>query len=85
MTRDQVIAELKEKNPTMKSGNDTDGYVEFTSEEYEAQINEWADYLIAEAKFKKEAEKVKTETEAAKSALLTKLGISAEEAALLLK
>jgi len=84
MTRDQVIAELKEKNPTMRSGNDTDGYIDFTPEEYEAQINEWANYIIAETKSKKETEKAEAEAASNKAALLTKLGITAEEAKLLL-
>jgi hypothetical protein len=77
MTRDEIIADLREKNPVMKSGNDIDGYVEFTTEEYEAQINAWADYLIEEAETKAKAA-------SDKAALLARLGITAEEAQLLL-
>ena len=77
MTRDEIIADLREKNPVMKSGNDTDGYIEFTAEEYEAQINAWADYLIEDAETKAKAA-------ADKAALFARLGITAEEAALLL-
>ena len=75
MTRDEIIADLKAKNPVMKSGNDTDGYVEFTSEEYEAQINDWADYLIEDAKIKAKVEADK----AAAQAKLTALGLTKDD------
>jgi hypothetical protein len=84
MTREEIIADLREKNPLMKSGNDTDGYVEFTPAEYEAQIIEWADWVEADIKAKTEADKAAIKAEADKAALLLKLGITADEAKLLL-
>ena len=84
MTRDEIIADLREKNPVMKSGNDTDGYVEFTAEEYEAQINAWADWIEADLKAKEDAIKAAAKAETDKAALLAKLGITEEEAKLLL-
>ena len=82
MTREEIIADLKAKNPTMKAGNDTVGYVDFTPEEYEAQINEWADWAIADAKAKDEAAKAeaKAETEkAVATAKLAALGLTADD------
>jgi hypothetical protein len=84
MTRDEIIADLREKNPVMKSGNDTDGYVEFTAEEYEAQINEWADWVEADIKAKEDAEKAAVKAATDKAALLARLGMTADEAKLLL-
>jgi hypothetical protein len=75
MTRDEIIADLRTKYPVMKSGNDTDGYIEFTSEEYEAQINIWADYLIEEAEIKTKAEADKVAAEAK----LAALGLTADD------
>ena len=75
-----MIAILKAENPTLKIGNDEDGYTELKSADYEAQIAEWADNRL-----RKEAEATQEKADAkAKAAILTKLGITAEEAALLL-
>lgn len=76
-TKSQVIAEVRSENPTIQIGDDTQGYTQITGDAYEAIILEWADARYA--KLKAIADK-----EASKAALLTKLGISAEEAALLL-
>jgi hypothetical protein len=82
MTRNEIIADLKSKNPTMKAGNDTVGYVDFTPEEYEAQINEWADWVEADIKAKEDAEKaaVKAATDkAAATAKLAALGLTTDD------
>jgi hypothetical protein len=84
MTRNEIIADLREKNPVMKSGNDTIGYVEYTPDEYEAQINEWADWVEADIKAKEDAEKAAVKAATDKAALLVRLGITADEAKLLL-
>ena len=77
-------AELKAKYPTLKTGDDLTGYVELTAEQYEAKIAEWANQeLAAEAAIT--AELAKSEADAiAKKALLDRLGITADEAVLLL-
>jgi hypothetical protein len=76
-TKAEIIAQLKTQYPTLKIGDDERGYTQLSATEYEAQIAEWADNeynaLIAQAK-----------AEADKEALLAKLGITAEEAKLLL-
>ena len=71
------IAAFKAQYPTLKVGSEETGYTELSAEDYEAKIAEWADNeLVAEAEIAK--------TEADKQALLNKLGITEEEAKLLL-
>jgi hypothetical protein len=80
-TLNEMIKIIKAENPDgLRIGNDEQGYTDLTPIEYEEQILEWANNRLAkEAK----AELI-AETALAKEALLTKLGITAEEAALLL-
>ena len=76
-TKSEIIAQLKTKYPTLKVGDDEKGYTDLTSAEYEAQIAEWA-----ENEYKSITEQAKAEAD--KAALLAKLGITADEAKLLL-
>ena len=79
-TKAEAIAAFKLEYPTLRSGNDTDGYEDLSLADYEAQIEVWADNQLAdEAKAEAEA-KIATD----KAALLVKLGITADEAKLLL-
>ena len=79
-TKQEVIAELKAEYPTLRTGSDEEGYVDLTLAEYEATIAEWANNKLAdEAKAAELAQ-----AEADKAALLAKLGITADEAKLLL-
>ncbi len=79
MTKTQIIAKLKTDYPTLtKSFDGVDS--EMSIEEYDAQIETWADIEI---------DRIANEEEMAlkaaeKEALLLRLGITAEEAALLL-
>jgi hypothetical protein len=79
MTKQQIIAQLKVDNPTLiKQVNDK--VIELDTTEYEATIEAWADAILAkEAKKAEAAAKVQ-----AKSELLEKLGITEDEAKLLL-
>jgi hypothetical protein len=78
-TREQLIAECKSANSVMKQiVNDVE--VELTNEEYEKACEAWADMRLEQ--LEKEAE-IDANLEA-KSILLERLGITAEEAALLL-
>jgi hypothetical protein len=80
MTKNEVIAQLKAEHPTLRIGDEESGYTNLDAEKYEATIEQWADNQLAE-----EAQAIKVEeTKLAKQALLAKLGITAEEAALLL-
>jgi hypothetical protein len=74
----EMIEIIKAENPTLKVGNDDDGYTKVTGAEYDATIERWATNRL---------EKINAPIEAAvkKSALLEKLGITEEEAQLLLK
>jgi hypothetical protein len=76
-TKADKIATLKAEYPTLRVGSEEAGYTELSAEDYEARIAEWADTeLAAEAELAK--------AEANKAALLAKLGITADEAKLLL-
>ena len=78
-TKSELIAQLKAENPTMISTiNGVE--IELTAEEYEKACNDWAEMRLAQIAF--EADKAKAEAD--KAALLNKLGISADEAKLLL-
>jgi len=79
MTKQEIIAQLKVDNPTLiKQVNDE--VIELDLTEYEATIEAWADAVLA-----KEAKKVETEAKAqAKAELLERLGITEDEAKLLL-
>ncbi len=76
-TKAEKVTELKAEYPVLLNGSDETGYTELNADEYEAKISEWADNILA-----KEAEE--TAKAAAKQALLDKLGITQEEAQLLL-
>ena len=76
-TKADKIAALKAEYPTLRVGSEEAGYTELSAEDYEATIIEWADNQLAA-----EAELAKAEAD--KEALLTKLGITADEAKLLL-
>jgi acetamidase/formamidase len=79
-TKAQLIKELKAEYPTLKTGDDETGYVEMEATEYEATIQSWAENKLADLAKVLEFENKET----AKAELLTKLGITADEAALLL-
>lgn len=76
-TKSQKIATLKAQYPIIKIGSEEMGYTELDSIAYEAKIAEWADNIMA-----KEAQEAQQAT--AKQALLDKLGITGDEAKLLL-
>ena len=57
-TTAEVIAILKTENPTLKIGNDQDGYTELSGADYEAQIAQWAENRLAKDARIAEAEAV---------------------------
>jgi len=79
-TKTEMIAIIKAENPTLQVGDDEQGYTQLSAADYEAQIAEWADARLADEA--KVAEAAQTATD--KAALLAKLGITADEAKLLL-
>jgi len=46
-TKEQIIAKLKTEHPTLKTGSDETGYTDLNLVEYEATIEGWADYQLA--------------------------------------
>ena len=78
-TKEELIAQCKAENPKMVAtilGEE----VELSAEEYDKAANDWADMRLVQIA----DENAKAQAEAAKQALLDKLGITAEEAQLLL-
>jgi TRAP-type uncharacterized transport system substrate-binding protein len=79
MTKEQIITNLKTEFPTLKKTFDN-VESDMTLEEYEAQIETWADLEVTRLAAEESAET----NAAAKQALLDRLGLTAEEAKLLL-
>ena len=79
-TKQQMIEILENQFPTLKVGSDDSGYTELSADEYNATITEWAN-----AKLAKEAKEAKAQAKAqARAELLERLGITEDEAKLLL-
>lgn len=79
-TKAEMIEIIKAENPILKVGTEESGYTELTGADYDAQIEEWADNRLAQ-----EAKKAEVQLKAtAKAELLNRLGITADEAELLL-
>lgn len=74
-TKTQMVTLLKAENPTLQIGNDDVGYTQLSKTDYDAKISEWADNRLAVEAAELEA----AELEARKIAVLTKLGITADE------
>lgn len=78
-TKQELIAQCKAENPKMVAtilGEE----VELSAEEYEKAASDWADMRLVQIA----DENAKAQAEADKAALLAKLGITADEAKLLL-
>ena len=46
-TKEEMIEIIKAENPTIKVGNDTDGYTELIGADYDVVIEEWATNRLA--------------------------------------
>ena len=80
-TKEEMIKIIKEQNPDgLRLGNEETGYTQLTDEEYNAQIEQWADNALA----REARESAKLENQTKRAALLNRLGITEEEAKLLL-
>lgn len=77
-TKAQIIADLKEKYPTLRVGNDQIGYTDLSLEEYEATINNWADNEIAKAEIEKQ-ELEKADAKETAEAKLIALGLDLDD------
>ena len=55
-TKQEMINLLKIEFPTLRVGDDDNGYTELSADEYETQIAQWADVRLAKEQAKVEAE-----------------------------
>ena len=80
ITLETIKNEIRTNNPTFTFGTDQEGYRDFTPDEYEEHIQMMAEYQYAKhLEQRAEAEKLEN-----KASLLQRLGITEEEAKLLL-
>jgi sulfur carrier protein ThiS len=78
-TKAELIAQLKAENPTM-TASINDEAILLSDAEYEKACNDWADMRLLQLEYEEAQTKAATD----KAALLAKLGITADEAKLLL-
>ena len=79
-TKNEIIELLKAEFPVLRVGDDDLGYTELSAKDYEATILDWA-----EVRYSKEVEKAELAAKAVRRAeILEKLGLTADEAQLLL-
>ena len=77
-TKNEMIEIIKAENPNgLRVGDDERGYTQLTADEYEQEIQRMAAIRLEEVTEQKQVTEAKT-------ALLAKLGITADEAKLLL-
>jgi len=77
-TLNQIIKTLKEEYPTLRVGDEQQGYTQLSSAEYDAQIAEWAQTRLDKQAKKAEAE-AKAQAKAAAEAKLAELGLTVED------
>ena len=78
-TKQELIDQLKAENPKMVANiNGKD--IELSADEYEKAASDWADMRLVQIA----AEAIEAQVKAEKESLLAKLGITANEAKLLL-
>lgn len=68
-TKLEIIAELESEYPTLKVGNDEDGYTDLSASQYKATIEAWADNLITEQKIEAEKQEARQTVETKLAAL----------------
>jgi hypothetical protein len=74
-TKKEMINLLKVEFPTLRVGDEDNGYIELSADEYEAQILEWANIRLA-----KEAKQAEVEAKRAeRQAILDRIGLTSDE------
>ena len=84
MRIDEIKAELESQYPTLRRGSDETGYEELNESEYQLTIQSWAQTLLTKEIAAAEKKAAEEEATIKRQALLDKLGITADEAKLLL-
>ena len=77
-TKAEAIAALKLEYPTLRSGDDEQGYTDLSPADYAAQIGIWADTQLADEAKAAEAEQVAID-KASATAKLEALGLTADD------
>ena len=83
MKLEDYINQLKKDYPTLQRGED-DAVITLSDSEYNQKITEWANNLFLEQEEESAKKATALQAETDKAALLAKLGITANEAKLLL-
>jgi 2',3'-cyclic-nucleotide 2'-phosphodiesterase (5'-nucleotidase family) len=83
MKLNDYIEQLKEQFPTLQRGED-DAVITLSDSEYNQKITEWANNLLIEQEKESAKKAAALQAETDKAALLAKMGITADEAKLLL-
>lgn len=79
-TKTDLVAKLKAEYPSLRVGTEEEGYTELSAKDYADQIEKWAEAILIQQAQESEEKAAAN----AKAALLAKLGITADEAKLLL-
>lgn len=77
-TSAQIKARLKSEYPSLRTGNENDGYEELDDKAYEAKIAEWVTVHLGKIASKK-AEIAKAEAKALAEAKLAALGLTTDD------
>lgn len=84
-TKTEMIEIIKAENPNgLQVGDDEQGYTQLSAADYETQIAEWAENRLAKENKAAADEAAVDKAATDKAALLAKLGITGDEAKLLL-
>jgi hypothetical protein len=74
-TKQEMIEIIKAEFPTLRVGDDDNGYTELLADDYEAIIAEWADARLAKLQAKSDAEALRQ----SKISAYEKLGLTKAE------
>jgi len=55
-TKQEMIEIIKAENPTLRVGDEDNGYTQLSAEDYETTIDDWATARLAKAQAKTDAE-----------------------------
>lgn len=78
MNKQEMITQLKEQYPVLRTGDDNVGYTDLSPEEYEITISNWADAELAKLAAEAEAE-AKESKRIAALAKLEALGLDEDD------
>lgn len=77
-TAEQITARLKAEYPTLRTGNEKDGYQELDSDSYNQKISDWVNVHLSKIQNKK-AELARAEARAAAEAKLAAIGLTVDD------